>query len=120
VAKDYREAKRKRHMRVRQKVVGTADRPRLSVYRSSNHMYAQIIDDLAGETLVSASTTEPEIRAKLEVTGNVQAAREVGRVIAERAVSKGFTKVVFDRGGNLYHGRVAAVCEGAREGGLEV
>jgi len=104
---------------VRKKVFGTPERPRLSVYRSLKHMYAQIIDDTRGHTLVSASTLDPELRGKLAQTGNVEAAREVGRVLAQRAKSAGIEKVVFDRGGNLYHGRVAALAEGAREGGLD-
>lgn len=97
---------------------GTKERPRLSVYRSLNHMYAQIIDDVEGHTLVQASTLDPELRSKLEKTGNVAAAKEVGRLLAARAKEAGISQVVFDRGGNLYHGRVAALAEGAREGGL--
>ena len=98
---------------------GTPERPRLSVYRSLKHMYAQIIDDVKGHTLVSASTLDKELRGRLTQTGNVEAAREVGRVLAQRAKQAGIEKVVFDRGGNLYHGRVAALAEGAREGGLD-
>ncbi|NLM42241.1 MAG: 50S ribosomal protein L18 [Firmicutes bacterium] len=114
-----REARAKRHRRLRQRVIGTPERPRLNVYRSLNHIHAQIIDDSIGHTLVSASSVEPELRAKLGSTGNKDAAKEIGRVIAQRALEKGITKVVFDRGGNIYHGRVAALAEGAREGGLE-
>lgn len=116
---DRKAARKRRHLRVRKKVFGTPERPRLSVYRSLKHMYAQIIDDTRGHTLVSASTLDPELRGKLAQTGNVEAAREVGRVLAQRAKSAGIEKVVFDRGGNLYHGRVAALAEGAREGGLD-
>src|SRR5690554_4870910 len=106
-------------MRVRNKVYGTPEKPRLSVYRSLNHMYAQIIDDTAGKTLAAASSIEPELRNKLSSTKNKEAAKEVGLLIAKRAKEKGITQVVYDRGGNLYHGRVAALAEGAREGGLE-
>lgn len=112
--------RKKRHLRVRRKVRGTADRPRLSVYRSLRHMYAQVIDDERSITLAAASTLDPAVRGRLTAgTGNVDAAREVGRELARRALEKGITKVVFDRGGNRYHGRVAAVAEGAREGGLQ-
>jgi len=113
------EGRKRRHLRLRRKVKGTPERPRLSVYRSLKHMYAQIIDDTRGHTLVAASTLDPELRGRLERTGDKEAAREVGRLIGQRAISKGITKVVFDRGGNLYHGRVAALAEGAREAGLE-
>src|SRR5690606_14790985 len=106
-------------MRLRRKIRGTPERPRLSVYRSLKHMYAQIIDDTRGHTLVAASTLDPELRGRLEKTGTVEAAREVGRLIGQRALSKGIRKVVFDRGGNRYHGRVSALAEGAREAGLE-
>jgi len=116
---DRKAARQKRHLRVRKKVFGTPERPRLSVYRSLKHMYAQIIDDVKGHTLVSASTLDKELRGRLTQTGNVEAAREVGRVLAQRAKQAGIEKVVFDRGGNLYHGRVAALAEGAREGGLD-
>lgn len=113
------EARERRHRRVRKKVFGTPERPRLSVYRSLKHMYAQIIDDTVGHTLVFVSTLDPALRAKLKGTGNKEAARAVGEELARRALAKGITKVVFDRGGFLYHGRVAAVAEGARAGGLE-
>ncbi|RLA81916.1 MAG: 50S ribosomal protein L18 [Deltaproteobacteria bacterium] len=109
----------RRKLRVRKKVRGTEERPRLNVYRSLKHMYAQIIVDTRGETLVSASTLSRELRGKLKSTGNVEAAKEVGRLIAKKALEKGIKKVVFDRNGFLYHGRVKAVAEGAREGGLE-
>lgn len=109
----------RRKLRIRRKISGTPERPRLCVYRSLKHMYAQIIDDTQGHTLVSASTLDKELRGKLKSTGNVEAAREVGRLIAKRALEKGIKKVVFDRNGFLYHGRVKAVAEGAREMGLE-
>src|SRR5690606_28896548 len=112
-------ARRRRHLRVRKKANGTPERPRLAVYRSLNHIYAQIINDVAGHTLVAASTLDPELRSRLGRTGNVEAAREVGKVLAAKAKAAGIEKVVFDRGGNLYHGRVAALAEGAREGGLD-
>ena len=103
------------HFRIRQKMEGTAVRPRLNVYRSLNHIYAQIIDDAKGETLLSAST----LSAKVKAGGNVAAAKEVGKMVAERAIEKGIKKVVFDRGGYLYHGRIKALADAAREAGLE-
>ncbi|MEW5914280.1 MAG: 50S ribosomal protein L18 [Thermodesulfobacteriota bacterium] len=109
----------KRQVRVRQKVRGTAQRPRLCVYRSLNNIYAQIIDDGAGATLVEASSRSQEIRALPGHKGNVAAAKEVGKVIAQRAKTKGIKQVVFDRNGFLYHGRVKALAEAAREEGLE-
>ncbi len=114
-----REARERRHKRLRQQIVGTPERPRLNVYRSLHHIHAQIIDDSVGHTLVAASSVEPELRAKLGSTGNQEAAKEVGKRIAERAKEHGITKVVFDRGGYIYHGRIASLAEGAREGGLE-
>jgi large subunit ribosomal protein L18 len=111
------EARRRRHQRVRKKVVGTPERPRLAVYRSNKHMSAQVIDDQGGRTLAAASTVEPALRGG--PTGNKQAAATVGRLVAERAKAAGVERVVFDRGGFLYHGRVAALAEGAREAGLE-
>ena len=107
----------KRHVRVRAKLSGTPGRPRLNVYRSNANIYAQIIDDVAGVTLVSASTLEKEFEG--QATGNKEAARKVGKLVAERAKAKGIETVVFDRGGYLYHGRVAELAEGAREAGLE-
>ena len=112
-----REARLRRHRRVRKKVRGTPERPRLSVFRSSRHMSAQLIDDTRGVTLASASTLEAALRAA--PGGNVAAARSVGELIAERARQAGVVSVVFDRGGNRYHGRVAALAEAARSGGLE-
>ena len=112
------EAQRKRrHRRVRGKIEGTASRPRLNVYRSLNHIYAQIIDDGAGTTLCSASSLDKDFKGK--TGGNKEAAREVGKLLAERAVKKGVKNVVFDRGGYLYHGRVKELAESARETGLE-
>ena len=112
-------ARKKRHIRVRKNLSGTQARPRLNVFRSLNHIYAQLINDETGVTLVSASTMDKEIGATLAYGGNVEAAKVVGKAIAERAVAKGISKVVFDRGGYLYHGRVAALAAAAREAGLE-
>ena len=106
----------RRHQRVRGKISGTAERPRLSVFRSENNIYAQIIDDVAGKTLCSASTVEKGFEGN---GGNCEAAAKIGKLVGERAVAAGITEVVFDRGGNVYHGRVKALAEGAREGGLK-
>ena len=106
----------KRHSRVRSKISGTPERPRLSVFRSENNIYAQIIDDVAGSTLVSASTVEKGFEGN---GGNVEAAKKIGALVAERALKKGIEEVVFDRGGYIYHGRVQALAEGAREAGLK-
>jgi large subunit ribosomal protein L18 len=106
------------HERIRKKLLGTPERPRLNVYRSLNHIYAQVIDDMAGRTLVSASTAEGK-KEDRRTGGNVAAAKSVGKTIAERAKAKGVTKVVFDRGGYLYHGRVKALADAAREAGLQ-
>ena len=113
---DTRAQRVKRHSRVRSKISGTAERPRLSVFRSENNIYAQIIDDVAGRTLVSASSVEKGFEGS---GGNVEAAKKVGAAVAERALQKGIEEVVFDRGGYIYHGRVKALAEGAREGGLK-
>ena len=113
------ESRLRRKRRVRKRVRGTAERPRLSVFRSSRHMYAQIIDDTHGHTLAAASTLDAEVRAAALPSGTVAAARAVGEAVARRAVDCGVRRVVFDRGGYLYHGRVAAVAEGARGSGLE-
>ena len=117
-SKQKREARLRRHLRVRKKVRGDATRPRLAVFRSNKHISAQVIDDRTGRTLASASTTEAALRA--DATGNIDAATKVGTLVAERAKAAGVDKVVFDRGGNLYHGRVAAVADAAREAGLEL
>ena len=113
---DTRGARMKRHQRVRGKISGTAERPRLSVFRSENNIYAQIIDDVAGNTLVSASSVEKGFEGN---GGNVEAAKKVGAKVAERALQKGIEEVVFDRGGYIYHGRVQALADGAREAGLK-
>ena len=107
------------HDRIRKKMQGTAERPRLNVYRSLNHIYVQVIDDLHGQTLVSASSAEGKKKEDRRTGGNVAAAKDVGKVIAERAKAKGVSKVVFDRGGYIYHGRVKALADAAREAGLK-
>ena len=104
---------------IRKSLFGSAERPRLSVFRSDKHIYAQIIDDYAGKTLVSAATTAADVRGDLKNGGNIEAAKRVGRAIAERAKSAGITKVAFDRGGRMYHGRIKALADAAREGGLQ-
>ena len=105
----------RRHLRIRRKVVGTAERPRLSVYRSLKHIYCQIINDIEGKTLVAASTQSPDLRTQIKYGGNVAAAEIVGKKIAEEAKNKGITKVVFDKGGYKYHGRIKALAEAARK-----
>ena len=117
--KSRAEVRIKKHNRMRNRFSGTAERPRLSVFRSNNHMYAQIIDDTAGNTLVSASTLEKDVSAELEKINNVDAAAYLGTVIAKRALEKGIKTVVFDRGGFIYQGKVAALADAAREAGLE-
>lgn len=114
---DKNEARLRRHRRVRGKISGTAERPRLDVFRSAKHIYAQIIDDVAGVTLVSASTLDKDFTG---FGGNIAAAEQVGKNIAKKALEKGITEVVYDRGGFVYHGRVKALAEGAREGGLKL
>lgn len=109
----------KRKKRIRQKVSGTGERPRMSVFRSTKHIYAQIIDDTSGETLVSASTVEKDVRDLGKFENKVSAARHIGKLIAERAVQKGIKSVVFDRNGFMYHGRIKALSDGAREVGLD-
>lgn len=116
---DKNKIRKKRHLRVRKKVSGTAAMPRLNVFRSSKHIYAQIIDDVAGVTLASASTLDPEIKESIEHGGNQDAAAIVGGLIAKRGLEKGVTGVVFDRGGYLYHGRIKSLADAAREGGLQ-
>ena len=113
------EVRIKKHMRVRNHLAGTADRPRLAVFRSNNHMYAQIIDDSVGNTIVAASTVEKSIKEALEQTDNVDAAAYVGKVVAERALEKGIKTVVYDRGGFIYAGNIKALAEAARDAGLE-
>ena len=105
------------HKRIREKIEGTAERPRLAVFRSLNHIYAQVIDDTKGSTIAAASSAEPSLRGRSG--GNVAAAKEIGKLVAERAKEKGITQVVFDRGGYIYHGRVRNLAEAAREAGLE-
>ena len=110
--------RQKKHLRIRKNISGTPASPRLAVFRSLNHMYAQIIDDTKGVTLLSASTLEAPLKGTLDNTANVEAAKKVGLTIGKKALEEGITEVIFDRGGNIYHGRVKAVAEGAREAGL--
>ena len=120
VSKESRSANRvKKHMKIRNRFSGTPERPRLAVFRSNNHMYAQIIDDTVGNTLVAASTVEKDVQAELEHTNDVAAAAYLGTVIAKRALDKGIKTVVFDRGGFVYQGKIKALAEAAREAGLE-
>ena len=120
VSKESRQKVRvKKHRKIRNRFSGTTERPRLAVFRSNNHMYAQIIDDTVGNTLVAASTVEKEVKAELEKTNNVDAAAYLGTVIAKRAIEKGIKEVVFDRGGFIYQGKIAALADAAREAGLE-
>ena len=120
VSKESRSKVRaKKHMRIRNRFSGTAESPRLAVFRSNNHVYAQVIDDVAGKTLVSASTLEKDIKAELKNTDDTDAATKVGEVVAKRALEKGIKAVVFDRGGYIYHGKVKALADAAREAGLE-
>lgn len=113
-----RELVRRRHSRIRRKVFGTAERPRLSVFRSNHHIYAQVIDDTNHHTLASASTLDADMKSELESGSNCDSSAKVGKLIAQRLLQKGINQVVFDRGGNLYHGRVKALAEAAREAGL--
>ena len=117
--KSRTEVRVKKHNRMRNHLAGTAERPRLAVFRSNNHMYAQIIDDTVGNTLVSASTLDKEVKAEVEKTNNVDAAAKLGTVIAKKALDKGISTVVFDRGGYIYQGKIAALADAAREAGLE-
>jgi large subunit ribosomal protein L18 len=119
LVKSREDNRKRRHKRIRKKVVGTQERLRLSVYRSLNHIYAQIIDDTKGSTLVSASSLDSPVKEMNQHKGNITTAKEVGGLLAKRAQEKGIKKVVFDRGGYLYHGRVKALAEAAREAGLE-
>jgi large subunit ribosomal protein L18 len=114
-----REARNRRHERIRRDIHGTAERPRLNVFRSLQHIYAQVVDDDLGYTLVAASTLDPELREQLDGMNKSQQAARVGKLVAQRAVARGLKLVVFDRGGYPYHGRVKALADGAREGGLE-
>ena len=119
VSKESRtKIREKKHRRQRNRFSGTAERPRLAVFRSNNHMYAQIIDDTVGNTLVSASTLQKDVKAELEKTNNVEAAAYLGTVIAKKAIETGITSVVFDRGGFIYHGKIKALADAAREAGL--
>ncbi|MDO4966893.1 MAG: 50S ribosomal protein L18 [Lachnospiraceae bacterium] len=117
--KSRSEIRIKKHNRMRNRFAGTAERPRLSVFRSNNHMYAQIIDDTVGNTLVAASTLDKDVKAELKKTNDVEAAAYLGTVIAKKALEKGINTVVFDRGGFIYQGKVQALAEAAREAGLE-
>ena len=117
--KSKSELRVKKHERLRNRLSGTAERPRLAVFRSNNHMYAQIIDDTVGNTLVSASTAEKAVKAEIEKTNNVEAAAYVGTLVAKRAIEKGINTVVFDRGGFLYQGKIQALADAAREAGLQ-
>jgi len=116
---DREKLRARRHLRVRKKISGTPDRPRLCVFRSNKHIYAQVIDDTTGHVLCSASTLDKELRSTLEKTWNKDAAREVGKLVGKRALERGITTVVFDRGGYKYHGRVKELADGAREAGLK-
>ena len=113
------EVRAKKHRRMRSRLAGTTSKPRLAVFRSNNHMYAQIIDDTVGHTLVSASTLQADVKAELDKTNNVEAAAKLGTVIAKKALDKGITTVVFDRGGFIYQGKIKALADAAREAGLE-
>jgi len=120
INKESRSAIRaKKHLKIRNRFSGTAERPRLAVFRSNNHMYAQIIDDTVGKTLVAASTVEKEVKAELDKTNDTAAAAYVGKVVAERALAAGVKEVVFDRGGFIYQGKIKALADAAREAGLE-
>ena len=116
--KSRSEVRVNKHRKLRNRFSGTAERPRLAVFRSNNHMYDQIIDDTVGNTLVSASTLQKDVKAELEKTNNVEAAAYLGTVIAKKAIEKGITSVVFDRGGFIYHGKIKALADAAREAGL--
>ena len=117
--KSRTEVRVKKHRKLRNRLSGTPECPRLAVFRSNNHMYAQIIDDVAGNTLVAASTLQKDVKANLEKTNHVEAAAALGKVIAEKALEKGIKEVVFDRGGFVYHGKIQALADAAREAGLE-
>jgi len=116
---DKNQLRRKKHMRIRNKITGTPERPRLNVYKSSKNIYAQIIDDTKGLTIVSASSVDTALKGSVKYGGNIEAAKEVGKLIAQRAVEKGLKLIVFDRGGYVYHGRVKELADAARAEGLE-
>ena len=116
---DRKSIRMKKHKRVRKNLSGTAERPRLAVFRSLNHIYAQVINDELGVTLAAASSLDPEFKASGVAGGNIEGAKKVGELVGKRALEKGVNQVVFDRGGNVYHGRIAAVAEAAREAGLD-
>lgn len=113
------EVRAKKHLKIRNKISGTAERPRLAVFRSNNHIYAQVIDDVKGHTIAAASTVEKALAEKLDKTSNVEAAAVVGEAVAKKAIDKGVTEVVFDRGGYIYHGKIKALADAAREAGLK-
>jgi len=119
LARGKKESRERRHRRIRKKVFGVPERLRLSVYRSLNHIYAQIVDDFKGHTVVSASSLDKELKDEKSHKGNIETAKKIGELIARKALEKGIKKVVFDRGGYLYHGRIKALAEAAREAGLE-
>ncbi len=114
-----KENTRKRHRRIRIKLSGTKDRPRLCVYKSNRHLYAQLVDDVSSHTLLSCSTLQPDLKKSLKTTGSIDAAKKIGEAVATKAKGKGITSVVFDRGGNKYHGKIMAFAEAARSGGLK-
>ena len=113
------EARKARHFRVRKKVSGTSEKPRLNIFRSLDHIYAQVIDDFSGSTVIAASSLDKALKGKIKSGGNIEAAKTVGSLIAKKTLDKGISQVVFDRGGYLYHGRVKALADAAREGGLK-
>ncbi len=119
MATDFNKARERRHKRIRKKVSGTSERPRLSVHKSLNHIYAQIIDDFNKTTLVFVSSLDKGLKADKAHKGNIETAKKIGKMVAQKALDKGIKKIVFDRGGYIYHGRVKAVAESAREAGLE-
>lgn len=119
IKKSKKESTRKRHRRIRIKLSGTKDRPRLSVYKSNKHLYAQLVDDISAHTLISCSTLEPDLKKTLKATWTIDAAKKIGEVVATKAKEKGIKSVLFDRGGNKYHGKILAFAEAARAGGLK-
>ena len=119
IKKSKKESTRKRHRRIRIKLSGTKDRPRLSVYKSNKHLYAQLVDDISAHTLISCSTLEPDLKKTLKATWTIDAAKKIGEVVATKAKEKGIKSVLFDRGGNKYHGKILAFAQAARAGGLK-